>query len=383
MFQSFPTHWLSTSLGKQFLWLKTHIPQYTFSLVSLVLVFQEKRLKNFWSSGFLIPRSISLIKSSRVCTRELVSVKSLGLASWAITTGEASSLTTVSWLEKNYGWAVGVSGAYNNTGFCPPDSLSQIFTQKKLFTYCVFDNEFKRWCPCIEWKDHCKYFREMSDQNCQISSDGFASHVTSGHDLFNLSIETRPLQMFLPRQTGWDQQMSYNLGLWSLGDASAILHDHRGLCRPWPPRRWLEICFKTQKSHRNQKKLETKGNSMADAFSFPEKSMTSTSRQDISLRFMCLFTSQLQFLWVSLVGLSSSRFLKAICIHVRSKNDRQVLTWTIISWIQTSWMQNHQRQLVRDVGKGSKLFHGGFSWNTFRGTRIHMHPYTSSGEIDI
>ena len=130
MFQSFPTHWLSTSLGKQFLWLKTHIPQYTFSLVSLVLVFQEKRLKNFWSSGFLIPRSISLIKSSRVCTRELVSVKSLGLASWAITTGEASSLTTVSWLEKNYGWAVGVSGAYNNTGFCPPDSLSQIFTQK-------------------------------------------------------------------------------------------------------------------------------------------------------------------------------------------------------------------------------------------------------------
>lgn len=99
---SFPTHWLSTSLGKQFLWLKTHIPQYTFSLVSLVLVFQE-RLKNFWSSGFLIPRSISLIKSSRVCTRELVSVKSLGLASWAITTGEASSLTTVSCLEKGYG----------------------------------------------------------------------------------------------------------------------------------------------------------------------------------------------------------------------------------------------------------------------------------------
>lgn len=205
VFQLFPTHWLSTSLGKQFLWLP-HIPQYTFSLVSLVS--QEKRLKNFWSSGFLIPRSISLIKSSRVCTRELVSVKSLGLASWAITTGEASSLTTVSRLEKGERATVGVSVVYN-LGFCPPDSLSQIFTQKKLFTYCVFDNEFKRWCPCIEWKDHCKYFRKMSDQNCQISSDGFASHVTSGHDLFNLSIETRPLQMFLPRQTGWDQQMSY------------------------------------------------------------------------------------------------------------------------------------------------------------------------------
>ena len=52
----------------------------------------------------------------------------------------------------------------------------------------------------------------MSNQNFQTSSDGFASYVTSGHnvsDLSDLSIETRPLQMFLRRKTGWDQQMSY------------------------------------------------------------------------------------------------------------------------------------------------------------------------------
>lgn len=230
----------------------------------------------------------------------------------------------------------------------------------------------------------------MSDQNCQISSDGFASHVTSGHDLCNLSIETHPLQI-LPRQTGWDQQMSYTWASdrWVMPApyyTTTVVYADLG----HPGDVDLKFAFQTQKSHRNQKKhVETKRNSMADAFSFPEKSMTSTSTeeingcQDISLRFMCLFTSQLQFLWVSLVGLSRSRFLKAICIHVRSKNDRQVLTWTIISWIQTSWMQNHQRQLVRDVGKGSKLFHGGFSWNSFRGTRIHTNPYTSSGEIDI
>ena len=98
----------------------------------------------------------------------------------------------------------------------------------------------------------------MSDQNCQISSDGFASHVTSGHDLCNLSIDTRPLQI-LPRQTGWDQQMSYTWASdrWVMPApyyTTTVVYADLG----HPGDVDLKFVFLTQKSHRNQKKCGNK-----------------------------------------------------------------------------------------------------------------------------